>query len=344
MNERHHAPGLIDEPPMLVYPTLARILGINKAVVLQQTHFLLNGQKTAKNQYTFVDGRWWVYNSYSEWHEFFPWLTERTIRTIFLELESNEKVVISRQGVKNPSDRRKWYTIDYEAWDQFYLTMGQKISHLPWDKKYPIMGQKISDDSSKTPSESTETPSDTFPAPVGAEGETTPPDEKPAQKPREKKPRERNVMFDAVADAFGIDDPNAEGGRIGMISSWLEGKSEGRGARKVGFISAPATPEHIKLFFSEWPKTHKGVHPPMDFVSFVEHWRIWASSKRRAPQTPAAPPTTPVASVPLDDPMDEAEIQAYLAEVASKGITDPAAMDAWRADYRARLSKEVNAS
>ncbi|MBL8120175.1 MAG: hypothetical protein JNJ78_21765, partial [Anaerolineae bacterium] len=214
MNERHHAPGLIDEPPMLVYPTLARILGINKAVVLQQTHFLLNGQKTAKNQYTFVDGRWWVYNSYSEWHEFFPWLTERTIRTIFLELESNEKVVISRQGVKNPSDRRKWYTIDYEAWDQFYLTMGQKISHLPWDKKCPIMGQKMSDDSSKTPSESTETPSDTFPAPVGAEGETTPPDEKPAQKPREKKPRQRNVMFDAVADAFGIDDPNAEGGRI----------------------------------------------------------------------------------------------------------------------------------
>lgn len=160
MTEKRQAPHLLNENPILVYPTLAVALGINKAVVFQQLHFLLNGQKTSNNTYNYVDDRWWVYNSYPEWkRDYFPWLSISSLKGIFNQLE-DQKLVIARQSVKNKSDRRKWYTIDYGVWDKFCLTIGQILSNQPLDKKYPMDGQEVSngysETSSKTSSEKKE--------------------------------------------------------------------------------------------------------------------------------------------------------------------------------------------
>lgn len=157
------APHLLEEPPILVYPTLAVYMGINKAVVFQQLHFLQNNQKTAKNEHNFIENKYWVYNSYQQWKDqYFPWLSVSTLKGIFIELESIDKLILSRQSVKKKSDRRKWYTIDYEAWVTFCSTMRQKMSYGSSDKKCPMVGQKMSDVSSETSSEvSSETSSDT---------------------------------------------------------------------------------------------------------------------------------------------------------------------------------------
>jgi hypothetical protein len=115
---KHRTSHLLEEPPILVYPTLAAKIGLDRAVVFQQLHFLLNTQRTANNQYNYVDGRWWVYNTYAQWLKYFPWLTEITMKRILLQLEKLS-IVESRQGVKDSHDRRKWYTINYEAWETF---------------------------------------------------------------------------------------------------------------------------------------------------------------------------------------------------------------------------------
>lgn len=92
-----------------------------------------------------------------------------------------------------------------------------------------------------------------------------------------KKTRAPDAMFDAVAfHVFGIDDPQAEGGRIAKISNWLKGKYEGAGAQKVGKISHPAEVKHIQAFAASCKQ--KGLTPPYDFVKFVEQWRKWASA------------------------------------------------------------------
>jgi len=153
-DEKKQAPHLLEEPPILVYPTLAVYMGINKAVVFQQLHFLQNGQRTAQNHHNYIDGRYWVYNSYQEWKEkYFPWLSVSTLKGIFIELESEDKLIVSRQSVKNKSDRRKWYSIDYEAWVSFCTTMRQKLSDGSLDKNSPMVGQQMSDGYSETPSE-----------------------------------------------------------------------------------------------------------------------------------------------------------------------------------------------
>lgn len=152
MSGKKRAPMLLEENPILVYPSLAVELGINKAVVFQQLHFLLNGQKESKNEYNYVDDRWWVYNSYPEWQrDYFPWLSLSSLKGIFNSLE-DDGLVLARQSVKNKSDRRKWYTIDYETWDKKCLTIGQNLSDGSSDKKYPLVGQEIANGYSKTSS------------------------------------------------------------------------------------------------------------------------------------------------------------------------------------------------
>lgn len=167
---------LLEEPPILVYPTLAKLLGINAAIIFQQLHFLLGVTEKAKSKYNFIDGQWWVYNSYPEWREYFPWITERTIQNHFLELEGLG-IVKSRQSVKHPTDRRKWYTIDYEAWTNHLDSTTKKLRDGHEKISSCITTKKFRDDSTEN-----KTTTDTFTPPasgdVGSDSEDSQPIEK----------------------------------------------------------------------------------------------------------------------------------------------------------------------
>jgi hypothetical protein len=113
--QRVNIPHLLEEPPVIVYPSLAKQFGINGAIILQKLHFLISQAKEVKSKTNQVDGQWWAYNTYKEWHDdHFPWLSERAIQENFLALEKLG-IVISRCLSKHKSDRRKWYTINYEV-------------------------------------------------------------------------------------------------------------------------------------------------------------------------------------------------------------------------------------
>jgi hypothetical protein len=105
---------LIDEHPLQVLPTLACRVGLNGAIILQQVHYWLGIAKKAKDERKFKDGRWWVYNTYEEWQENFPWWSLPTIKRTILRLETN-KLLISREMDAQDWDHTKWYTIDYET-------------------------------------------------------------------------------------------------------------------------------------------------------------------------------------------------------------------------------------
>lgn len=120
MTTPNTVPGLLSEPPVLVYPSLAAHCGINKAVIVQQLHFLIHITRKARNRHNYWDERWWVYNTYQDWmDDFFPWLGKSTIKRLFLELE-DEGVVLSRPNPHNKSDQTKWYTIDYSRWTVWF--------------------------------------------------------------------------------------------------------------------------------------------------------------------------------------------------------------------------------
>lgn len=104
----------IDKSKTLIINTdLALVLGdLNEAIVLNQLNYWLGiNSKAGKN---FIDDRYWVYNSYSDWKaKDFPYWSEKTIQRTFTRLE-NKGVVVSANYNKLGIDKTKWYTIDTE--------------------------------------------------------------------------------------------------------------------------------------------------------------------------------------------------------------------------------------
>lgn len=102
----------IDKSKTLIINTdLALVLGdLNEAIVLNQLNYWLGiNKKAGKN---FIDDRYWVYNSYSDWKaNDFPYWSEKTIQRTFTRLE-NKGVVVSANYNKLAIDKTKWYTID----------------------------------------------------------------------------------------------------------------------------------------------------------------------------------------------------------------------------------------
>ncbi len=102
---------LLDEPPLMILPQLAAQIGLNEAVILQQVNYWLRDKRIKQDRrYTFQD-RFWIYNGYPDWQQQFPFWSQNTI---YRTIRSLEKLGILLSRQIRSSDRRKWYSIDYD--------------------------------------------------------------------------------------------------------------------------------------------------------------------------------------------------------------------------------------
>lgn len=104
---------LIDEPPLQVLPSLAIKIGLNEAIILQQIHYWLRTFQSSGKKDHLRDGKWWVYNSYDDWQNNFPFWGTGVIRRAIRNLEKIE-LLISKEFYASKGDRTKWYSIDYK--------------------------------------------------------------------------------------------------------------------------------------------------------------------------------------------------------------------------------------
>lgn len=98
---------LIDDYPLVVLPNLAKEIGLNEAILLQQIHFWMSKRKNV------IDGVSWVYNTYDGWVNQFPFWSKSTIRRTINSLEK-KNLLITGNFNKLKIDNTKWYTINYE--------------------------------------------------------------------------------------------------------------------------------------------------------------------------------------------------------------------------------------
>ena len=99
---------LIDEPPLQVLPSLAREIGLNEAIMLQQMHYWL-----IKSSHEF-EGVEWFYKTLEDWQTEFPFWSAMTIRRTLTNLEK-QKVIRIGNFNKKKFDKTKWYTIEYQC-------------------------------------------------------------------------------------------------------------------------------------------------------------------------------------------------------------------------------------
>lgn len=119
---------LINEYPLLVLPNLAREIGLNEAIFIQQLHYWLNG-KSAKVK----DGKKWVYNTYEDWQEQFPFWSVPTIKRIVSKLRE-KKLIATNNYNKFKYDKTLWYSINYDELNKIEQSSYQ-IDTIEEDKK-----------------------------------------------------------------------------------------------------------------------------------------------------------------------------------------------------------------
>lgn len=97
-----------DKGPLVIWPSLAAVIGLNEGIVFHQIHYWIGKSKH------YADGEYWVYNSYKEWNKQFPFWSERTLRRVIKSLE-DKGILKSRIDLNKSSfDKTKWYAIDYD--------------------------------------------------------------------------------------------------------------------------------------------------------------------------------------------------------------------------------------
>ncbi|WP_010677019.1 DnaD domain-containing protein [Bacillus timonensis] len=105
---------LFDESPLLIIPTLAKLIGLNESIILQQIHYWLKRTNNVR-----LD-RKWVYFTYDELTMQFPFFSKSTVRRLISKLE-NEGLLSSNHFNKFKVDNTKWYTINYKNLENLKL-------------------------------------------------------------------------------------------------------------------------------------------------------------------------------------------------------------------------------
>ncbi|WP_459395863.1 conserved phage C-terminal domain-containing protein [Listeria monocytogenes] len=110
---------LINDYPLQVLPTLAREIGLNEAIVLQQIHYWLNKKQNLH------DGRYWTYRSIQKWQEEnFSFWSLNTVKRTFTSLRE-KKLLLTANYNKKKFDKTVWYSIDYDALEAMSQRLAQ---------------------------------------------------------------------------------------------------------------------------------------------------------------------------------------------------------------------------
>ncbi|MDV2997449.1 MAG: hypothetical protein N4J56_007154 [Chroococcidiopsis sp. SAG 2025] len=90
---------------------------VNCAAMVQQIHYYICqefGSIPHQVKETLVDGRRWIYKSYSSWQETFSWLSDYAFRKVRSLLVDLGLIEVSQLGLRQSGrDRTCWYTVNY---------------------------------------------------------------------------------------------------------------------------------------------------------------------------------------------------------------------------------------
>ena len=226
---------LIAENPMIVCPTLAVRIGLHEAVFLQQVHFL------TLHSHNIRDGFRWVYNTYEDWLEIFPFFeNEQKIGRYVRKLEDLGLLVTSKEYNRNKLDKRKWYRVNYAS----DLLVPEAVTPTVEDSNMNVEDSNMKEQYTKTYNKDLQTNTNPLrdcdggsPAatPTG-DFEILPPDGKPAKKAVRKsaEPNPANVAtWKAYAAAYRD--------RYGVLPA-ANAKTRGQAANLVRMVGADLAP------------------------------------------------------------------------------------------------------
>lgn len=110
---------IIKEEPLLVLPSLAKSIGLNEAVFLQQIQSLSN------ESIHFHDGYYWVRSTYEDWHRQCPFWSISTIKRTIKRLELRKFIIVGKYN-NYAGDNTKCYRVNLELLTNEVLLKGSE--------------------------------------------------------------------------------------------------------------------------------------------------------------------------------------------------------------------------
>ncbi|KMT22982.1 DnaD domain-containing protein [Clostridium cylindrosporum] len=133
---------LFDENPLVIDTTLAKVIGLNEAIIVQQIHYWLEINK--KKALNFIDGKYWTYNSIKKWHEeHFSFWVEKTVKRTFSSLVEKGLLITANYN-KSKFDKSLWYSIDYEKLSEIVKNFNENKEDSRLGQNVPIGEDKKS--------------------------------------------------------------------------------------------------------------------------------------------------------------------------------------------------------
>jgi hypothetical protein len=102
---------LIDERPLILLPSLIKLVGMDRAAILQQVHFLCGQPRSGQ---VLSDGFNYIWNTYEDWRDqYFDFWSVSSVKKHFAKLEK-QGLLIAKQPNKGKWDRTKYYRVNYD--------------------------------------------------------------------------------------------------------------------------------------------------------------------------------------------------------------------------------------
>lgn len=114
---------LFNEQPLVVDKQLAKLIGLNEAMVLQQIHYWIEINKKVRNNYR--EDKYWTYNTIQEWQNEFPFWSYDTVKRTLAKLRK-QGILITGNFNKLKIDRTIWYTINYDVLEKLNIEHEEK--------------------------------------------------------------------------------------------------------------------------------------------------------------------------------------------------------------------------
>ena len=135
---------LFNEQPILANKTLAREIGLNEALVLQQINYWIEINKKSGNNY--YNGKYWTYNSIRAWHEKdFDYMSLDTVKRTFSKLEKNGYLLVGNFN-KDSRDKTKWYTINNDKLEELYAQIEEKKKKTEQEILEQVSSEKVAEE------------------------------------------------------------------------------------------------------------------------------------------------------------------------------------------------------
>ena len=112
---KHSSTFLTSDPTVKIVPDdLAILIGVDQTMMLCQIDFWV--QNHQDNEHC-KDGRYWIYETYDDWVEQFPYWGKTKIREILRKLKEKNLIITGNYN-KMSGDNTKWYTVNYDLLDK----------------------------------------------------------------------------------------------------------------------------------------------------------------------------------------------------------------------------------